>query len=112
MVGAMPQPSEAAVKTTSPAIEDSPAAVTVSCGAPGEQQRAQRQEVAVEDPLLIGQARIQLPPDGRKRDVDHGAIQQSDPRTKDGRGNQPARTCRRQRQLTRLDRFTAGLLHG
>lgn len=42
----------------------------------------------------------------------HGAIQQCHPRTNDGRGNQPPRTRRRQRQLAWLDIFTArGLVH-
>jgi hypothetical protein len=51
--------------------------------------------------------RVQLSPDGRHRDVDHDAIQQCHPRTKDSRGNQPPRTRRRERQLAWLDIFTA-----
>ena len=48
-----------------PSDKDPATAVAVACRAPGEQQRTQRQEVAVENPLLVRQTRIQFPPDRR-----------------------------------------------
>jgi hypothetical protein len=113
-----PQRSARALREEKPPQKDQPnnkdpaAAITSACRTPREQQRTQCQEVAVEHPLLIGQAGVQLSPDGRDRDVDHGAIQQCHPRTNDGRGNQPPRTRRRQRQLAWLDIFAArGLVY-
>jgi hypothetical protein len=73
-----------------PNEEDALAAVAVAEGAAQQQQRTQRQQVGVEDPLQTREAAAQAPFDGREGDVDHGAVEQGHAGAEDAGEHQPA----------------------
>ncbi len=50
-----------------------------------QDQRAERQQIAVDDPLLRGQPTAERPLDRRQRDVDDRAVEQRDARAEDAR---------------------------
>ena len=63
--------------------EDAPAAVAVAERAAQQDQRRHGQQVAVADPLQLGQARVEVPADGAQGDVDDRAVEQREPRAED-----------------------------
>ena len=67
--------------------EDPPLAVEVAERAADEDERAEREQVGVGDPLLAGQAAAEVALDGRQRDVDHRRVERRDERAED-RGQQ------------------------
>ena len=57
---------------------------------PAEQQQAgQRQRVGVHHPLQAGHPGVEVPPDGRDRDADHGRVQGGHARAEHGGGHHP-----------------------
>ena len=66
-----------------PMREDPPLAVEVAERAADEDQRAEREQVGVGDPLLAGEAAAEVALDGRQRDVDHGRVEPRDERAQD-----------------------------
>ena len=67
--------------------EDPPLAVEVAERAADEDQRAEREQVGVGDPLLAREAAAEVALDGRQRDVDRGRVERRDERA---RGSRPA----------------------
>ena len=67
--------------------EDPPLAVEVAERAADEDQRAEREQVGVGDPLLAGQAAAEVALDRRQRDVDHRRVEPRHERAQD-RGQQ------------------------
>ena len=67
--------------------EDPPLAVDVAERAADEDERAEREQVGVGDPLLAGQAAAEVALDGRQRDVDRGRVEPRHERPQD-RGQQ------------------------
>ncbi len=61
--------------------EDPPPPVPVAQGAAEEDQRGERQRVAVDDPLQVGERRIEVLGDTRQGEVDDGAVEQRHART-------------------------------
>ena len=66
-----------------------PAAVDVAERAAEEQQRAEGDEVAVEDPLETAQAGVEVLADGRQRHVDDGPVEERDARAEHRRRDDP-----------------------
>ena len=64
--------------------EDAPAAVPVAERAAQQDQRRHGQQVAVADPLQLGQVRVEVATDGAQGDVDDRAVEQRQPRAEDG----------------------------
>src|SRR5262249_44337482 len=73
-----------------PDHEHAAAPVAVAERAAEQDQRGQRQQVAVEDPLQRAGAGAEVLADLRQRDVDDGAVEERHPRAGDGNGEQPA----------------------
>ena len=71
--------------------EHAPLAVEVAERAADQDQRAERQQVAVDDPLLPGEAAAEPALDRRQRDVDDGAVEQRDARAEDRRRSRVSR---------------------
>ena len=65
--------------------EDPPAAEEVAERAADEQQRAEREQIRVDDPLLGGEAAVQVGADRREGDVDERAVQEDRARAEDAR---------------------------
>ena len=65
--------------------DEDPAAPEVVTERPADQdQRTEREQVGLDDPLLGRQAGVQVLADGRERDVDHGPVEEDDGRAEDG----------------------------
>ncbi len=75
--------SEATPKPTTPEREHAPLAEQVAERSSDQDQRAERQQVAVDDPLLCRETAAELALDRRQRHVHDGAVQQHDPRAED-----------------------------
>ena len=71
-----PHTSEASEKTHEPDGEHLPAAVDVAQHARREEEGRQRQRVGVDDPLQVGEVRVQRPLDVGQRDVDDRDVEQ------------------------------------
>ena len=56
--------------------EDPPLAVQVAERAADQDQRAEREQIAVDDPLLCGEPAAERALDRRQRDVHDGAVEQ------------------------------------
>ena len=69
--------------------EDPAPAEPVAERAAEQDQAGEREQVAVGDPLQLGQARVEVLADGAQRDVDDGAVEQRHPRAEDGRQRPP-----------------------
>ena len=67
--------------------EDPPLAEEVAERPADEDERPEREQVGVRDPLLAGQPAAEVLLDRRQRDVDHGRVQPGDERAHD-RGHQ------------------------
>ena len=63
--------------------EDPPLAVEVAERAADEDERAEREQIGVGDPLLPGEAAAEVALDGRQRDVDGGRVERRDERAED-----------------------------
>ena len=72
------------------ADEQRPAAVAVAERAGHDVQRGDGQRVGQHDPLLGGQAGVQVAADRGQRDVDDGAVDEGHRRADDGRDQDPA----------------------
>ena len=84
-LGAMPHSSDAAREPDGPDHED-PAPAEPVAQRPAEQDQAgEREQVAVGDPLQLGEARVEVLADGAQRDVDDGAVEEGDARAERGR---------------------------
>ena len=59
-----------------PGGEDGAAAAAVGERARRQQRRGERERVGVDDPLQLREARVQVGPDRRQRDVDDGHVEQ------------------------------------
>ena len=70
--------------------EHAPLAVDVGERAGHEDQRAEREQVGVGDPLLAREAAAELVRDRRQRDVDHGRVDRHDRGAEDRRDQCPA----------------------
>ena len=70
--------------------EDAPLAVEVGQRAGDEDQRAQRQQVGVGDPLLPGEPAAEVVRDRRERDVDDGGVHRHHRRAQDRRHQRAA----------------------
>ena len=90
MSGAIAHTSDVTANATTPMREDLAAPVAVAQRAAEHEERAQREEVAREDPLEVGQVGVQVVGDGRQRGVDDGAIEERDPRAEHRGGDDPA----------------------
>ncbi len=66
-----------------PHVEDQPPAHPVAERAAEEDERRERQQVAVEDPLEVARRRAQVTPDLGHRDVHDGGLEERDPRAED-----------------------------
>ncbi|MEO3757539.1 hypothetical protein ABGB19_04490 [Mycobacterium sp. B14F4] len=53
-----------------------------------EDQRTEREQVAVQHPLLQGQSATQVTADGRQREVDHGTVEEGHERGQYGNRDQ------------------------
>ena len=71
-------------------LEDAPLAEDITERASEQDQRTQRQQVAVGDPLLRRKATPERALDRGQRDVDHRAVEQRDPRAEDARHQRQA----------------------
>ena len=90
MLGASAHSSEATPKPPTPEREHAPLAVEVAERAADQDQRAERQQVAVDDPLLRRQAAAERALDRRQRDVHDRAVEQHDARADDARDQRQA----------------------
>ncbi len=70
-----------------PDDEDAPPAEAVTERAAQQDERREREQVAVGDPLQLGQARAELLADPDERDVDDGAVEQGHARAEHGGGD-------------------------
>jgi hypothetical protein len=74
--------------------EDQPPAEQVAERAADQQQRAERQEVGLDDPLLRGEASFEVVADRRQRHVDYRAVGEDDHRGEDaGDQREALRAC-------------------
>ena len=73
-----------------PSDEDAAAPVAVAERPAEQDQRGERQQVAVEDPLQGAGRCVEVAADVGQRDVDHGAVEEGHPRAQDGDGEHPA----------------------
>ena len=81
--GASAQMTLTTPKPATPMREDPPLAVEVAERAADEDERAEREQVGVGDPLLARQAAAEVALDGRQRDVDHRRVERRDERAQD-----------------------------
>ena len=81
--------------------EDSAAPVTVAQRTAEEDQRGQRERVAVEDPLERARRGVQIPADGRQRDVDNRPVEECHPRAEHRDRQHPSAGAARVANLTR-----------
>ncbi len=81
--GASAQASDADAEARNTEREYPPLAEQVPERPPDQDQRAERQQVAVDDPLLRRQAAAERALDRRQRDVHHRAVEQHDARAHD-----------------------------
>ena len=84
-------------EATTPRREDPPLAVEVAERATDQDQRAEREQIGVGDPLLPGEAAAEVALDGRQRDV-HGGSRRDPRRT--SRGSRPGGRKRFWRSVT------------
>ena len=68
-----------------PDREDPPAPVQVAERSADQQQRAERQQIRLDHPLLISERAAQVRADRRQRDVDDRAVEEHDARAEDAR---------------------------
>src|SRR5690606_18063377 len=66
--------------------EDAPASVQVSHRTAQQEKRAERKEIAVDDPLESGEPDAELVPDRGQGHVNGGSVQEHHPRSEDGCG--------------------------
>jgi hypothetical protein len=64
--------------------EDAPPPEDVPERSPDEQQRAEREQVGLDDPLLLDESGVEIVRDRRQRDVDDRAVEEHDPRAEHG----------------------------
>ena len=89
-LGATAQSSEAAVNRPTPEHEDAAAPVAVAERSAEQDQRGERQQVAVEDPLQRAGRRAEVAADVGQRHVDDGAVEEGHARAQHGDGEHPA----------------------
>ena len=79
-LGATAHSSDATAKTTSPTRSTDQPAELIGHRARDEDERAEREQVAVDDPLLQGQPAAEFAADRGQREVDHRAVEKGDER--------------------------------
>ncbi len=100
MLGASAQSSEVAPNAATPSAKIRALAEQVAERAPDQDQRPERQQVAVDDPLLCGEPAAERHLDRRQGDVHDGAVEQHDARPDDAGDQRQSldrgvRACRR-----------------
>ena len=85
MLGATAHSTETSAEAADADREHAPLAEEVAERAADQDQRAEREQVGVRDPLLPGEAAAQVLADGRQSDVDRGRVQARDERPHDRR---------------------------
>ena len=75
MVGATAHSTETSAEAADADREHAPLAVEVAERAADQDQRAERQQVGVRDPLLAGEPAAEVLADRRQRDVDHRRVE-------------------------------------
>ena len=88
-LGATAQPTEATREPAGAEQEDAPAAVAVAEGAAEQDERGQRERVAVEDPLQPGERRVEVGGHAGQGEVDDRRVEHRHPRAEDGRQQHP-----------------------
>ena len=78
MLGAIAHSSDTSPKPADADREHAPLAVQVAERAADQDQRAEREQVGVGDPLLTGEPAAEVGADGRQRDVHGGRVEPRD----------------------------------
>ena len=101
--GAAAQRIEVRPNADDPDQEQAPRAEEVAERAADEQQRAERQQVGVDDPLLQREATAEVALDRRQRDVDDRRVDEDDHRAEDAGDEDQAIALRRVLRVHRLE---------
>ena len=88
--GAIAHSSDAAVNDADPDHEDATAPEAVAERPAEQDQRRERQQVAVEHPLQVGGRCAEITTDVRQRDVDDRAVEERQPGAQNRDGKHPA----------------------